>query len=103
MKKREKVDHDDYWRCVQAAVADLRSGRFAEADALLRQAIALDYSRPEVYNALGIMMELQGNRWQAQNYYRAALSLDPGYAPSRNNLDRTVGLWKPGQHVSKEA
>ncbi len=81
-----------YRQYIAEAVAAVRSRRFDESDTYLRRALAVDYSRPEAFNALGILMEFQGNPLQAQNYYRAALSLDPTYVPARNNLDRTVGL-----------
>jgi Flp pilus assembly protein TadD len=81
-----------YRRCIAEAVLALRNDRAEEGETYLRCALALDYSRPEAFNTIGILMEIWGKSLQAQNYYRAALSLDPTYKPARNNLDRTVGL-----------
>jgi Flp pilus assembly protein TadD len=81
-----------YRQCIAEAVLAVRSDHADEGEVCLRRALALDYSRPEAFNTIGILMEIRGKSLQAQNYYRAALSLDPTYKPARNNLDRTVGL-----------
>jgi hypothetical protein len=44
---------------------------------------------------LGALMEIQGDRAEAQKNYRAALSLDPSYEPAIKNLQRsTNGRWR---------
>lgn len=92
MKKKKMLNEDIYHCFIQEAIDSIRSKHFDEAEAILQHAVALDYSKPEVYNTLGIIMENRGNLVQAQTYYRTALSLDPTYTPAQNNLDRTVGL-----------
>jgi hypothetical protein len=39
---------------------------------------------------LGVLLEMKEDLLQAQKMYRAALSLDPTYAPANENLHRTV-------------
>jgi tetratricopeptide (TPR) repeat protein len=56
----------------------------------LRKAIGVDSSRAEAFNLLGIALELEGKRLDAQKHYRAAIALDPTYEPARRNLDRTT-------------
>jgi Flp pilus assembly protein TadD len=56
----------------------------------VRKAIFLDPVRPEAFNLLGALMEIQGNREEAQKNYRAALSLDPSYVPAIKNLARST-------------
>jgi two-component system, NtrC family, sensor histidine kinase KinB len=55
------------------------------------KAIALDPSRPEAFNMLGAVQELQGDRAEAMKNYRVALDLDPTYEPARQNLVRPRG------------
>ena len=62
----------------------------------IRKAISFDPSRPEGFNLLGILMEMQGDRLEAQKNYRAALSLDPSYKPALENLSRST-TWQPRQ------
>ena len=60
----------------------------------LREAIGQDPSRPEAFNLLGAATALKGEVYQAQNYYRAALALDPTYAPALTNLEHS-GMFSP--------
>ena len=60
----------------------------------MRRAIFLDPARPEAFNLLGALLEIQGDRIEAQKNYRAALSLDPSYEPAIKNLQRSTE-WKP--------
>ena len=61
----------------------------------VRKAISLDPARAEAFNLLGAIMEIRGDRNDAQKNYRTALSLDPSYKPAANNLQRsTQGRWK---------
>ena len=58
----------------------------------VRQAIAADATKPEAFNLLGVLLEMGGNKLEAQKKYRAALALDPTYKPAGENLSRTAGL-----------
>ena len=63
----------------------------------VRQAIAADATKPEALNLLGILLEISGNKLEAQKNYRAALALDPTYKPAQENLSRTTGLTSGGE------
>ena len=61
----------------------------------VRSALFVDPGRPEAFNLLGALMEIRGDRLEAQKNYRAALSLDPSYEPAIRNLHRsTNGRWR---------
>lgn len=96
MNNLQSPDEELYHSFISKAIDAIRNDQLGEGDACLRQALAFDYSRPEAFNALGFLMEKQGNRLKAQDYYRVALSLDPTFIPARNNLDRSVGLSEAG-------
>ncbi len=92
MNKSQQSDEELYHNFIARAIDAIQNNQLNEGDTYLRQALAFDYSQPDAFNALGLLMEKQGNRLKAQNYYRVALSLDPTFSPARNNLDRSVGL-----------
>lgn len=56
----------------------------------IKKAISSDPSRPEGYNIIGVLYEIENDARSAQKYYRAALSVDPTYAPAARNLTRTT-------------
>lgn len=62
----------------------------ADAVAYIRKAVGLDPTRPEAFNLLGVAVHLSGQQYEAQNYFRAALALDPTYKPADENLERSV-------------
>ncbi len=48
-------------------------------------------------------MEIRGDRLEAQKNHRAALSLDPSYAPAIKNLDRSTSWgWKQAKGIILE-
>ncbi len=63
---------------------------FTTAMEFVRKAIAIAPNRPEAFNFLGALTEISGAVTEAQKLYRAAISLDPTYAPARENLSRTT-------------
>lgn len=94
---REKLDEQkvaDYGSAIELAKRSIGNRHFAGAIEHLRRAIFLDPARPEAFNLLGALMEIQGDRIEAQKNYRAALSLDPSYEPAIKNLQRSTE-WKP--------
>jgi DNA-binding NtrC family response regulator len=95
---REKLDErkeGDYSFCVELAKRSIGDRHFNAAVEHVRKAIYTDPSRPEAFNLLGALMEIQGDRLEAQKNYRAALSLDPSYDPAIKNLQRsTNGRWR---------
>jgi len=95
---REKLDEQklaDYSSCIEVAKRSIGDRHFGAAVELVRRAIYIDPSRAEAFNLLGALMEIQGDRFEAQKNYRTALSLDPSYEPAIKNLSRsTDGKWK---------
>jgi DNA-binding response OmpR family regulator len=95
---REKIDEQkatDYASLIELAKRCIGDRHFDAAVEHLRKAIFLDPGRPEAFNLLGALMEIKGDRLDAQKNYRAALSLDPSYEPAIKNLQRsTEGRWR---------
>jgi len=95
---REKLDEQkgvDYGSSIELAKRCIGDRHFDAAVEHVRKAVSLDPSRPEAFNLLGALMEIRGDRIEAQKNYRAALSLDPSYEPAIKNLQRsTNGRWR---------
>ena len=95
---REKLDEMksiDYSSSIELAKRCIGNRQFDAAAEYVRKAIFVDTRRPEGFNLLGALMEIQGDRAEAQKNYRAALSLDPSYEPAIQNLHRsTTGKWR---------
>ncbi len=95
---REKLDEKkavDYGSSVELAKRCIGDRHFDAAIEHVRRAISLDPGRPEAFNLLGALTEIQGDRIEAQKNYRTALSLDPSYEPAIKNLQRsTSGSWR---------
>jgi DNA-binding response OmpR family regulator len=89
MKKEDLTTYDDF---VEYAKRYINERNLSQAGEYLQEALAADSSRPEAFNLLGIILELQGDRVEAQKRYRAALALDAAYEPAQKNLDRSVKL-----------
>jgi DNA-binding response OmpR family regulator len=90
---REKLDEQkvaDYGSSIELAKKSIANRHFDAAIEHARKAIFLDPSRPEAFNLLGALLEIRGDRIEAQKNYRAALSLDPSYAPAIKNLERST-------------
>jgi DNA-binding response OmpR family regulator len=81
-----------YDECVDRGRDEIRHDRFEEARPWVCRALALDPSRPEAANLLGVLEDLTGRPMQAQKYYRVALELDPRYQAARENLERSTTL-----------
>jgi DNA-binding response OmpR family regulator len=90
---REKLDEKrafDYTSSIELAKRSVGDRHFDAAVEHLRHAIFIDPGRPEAFNLLGALMEIKGDRIEAQKHYRAALSLDPSYEPAIRNLQRST-------------
>jgi len=90
---RENLDERkvaDYGASVELAKKSIGNRHFDAAIEHTRKAIFLDPARPEAFNLLGALTEIQGDREEAQKNYRAALALDPSYAPAIKNLARST-------------
>jgi FixJ family two-component response regulator len=86
----------DFESRLELAKRCLTQRDFGAAAEHVRRAIALDSSRPEAFNLLGAVLEIGGEHLQAQKNYRAALALDPSYAPAQQNLHRSVQMRPEG-------
>ena len=66
----------------------LNGRRFAEAEALLRKAIALRVDSAEGHNLMGVLHELREEHDESFREYRAAIKADKHYEPARHNIAR---------------
>ena len=101
---RGKLDEQkavDYASFIELAKRCVGDRHFDAAIEHVRKAISLDPARPDAFNLLGALMEIQHNVLDAQKYYRAALDLDPTYEPARDNLDRST-RWHRGESIVLE-
>jgi DNA-binding response OmpR family regulator len=92
----EAGEEPSYAGCLQQAKAAVESYDFAGATSWVQRAIYVDTSRPDAFNFLGVLLELQNDRLAAQKYYRAALALDPTFEPAQKNLSRSTQLSPTG-------
>ena len=73
----------------------LESGRLEKASARLRQAAMLSPRDPEILTDFARVLERAGNRQGAEAGYRAALTLDPGFAEAALALGGLLEtLWR---------
>lgn len=75
---------------LEQAKGAMQRGNFGAAETALKAAIEGKPSNAEALTLMGVLCESRGNKIEAQKYYRAALSFDPGYSPARRNLERVV-------------
>jgi len=75
-------------QCLRQIRSYLRSQHYNEAEELVHRALLANPGQAEVYNLLGILLELRGKGTDAQKLYRAALGMEPTYRPAAENLDR---------------
>jgi tetratricopeptide (TPR) repeat protein len=61
-------------------------GKFGDAIEILRQAIFADQRNAPLWNTLGSVLLESGDPFQAETFYREALSVDPGFARAWHNL-----------------
>jgi Flp pilus assembly protein TadD len=67
--------------------ANLGLGRLGQSEALLRDAVKADETRPESWNNLGVVLMEQGKTAEAAQIFRKAYALDDGQSDSvRDNL-----------------
>ena len=101
---RGKLDEQKavgYASIIELAKRCVGDRHFDAAIEHVRKAISLDPARPDAFNLLGALMEIQHNVLDAQKYYRAALDLDPTYKPAKDNLDRST-RWHRGENIVLE-
>lgn len=86
----------DYATHLALAKRSINQRRFVQAMEYIKQAIAVDPGRPEAFNLLGVLQEIDGDRHDALKNYRIALDLDPNYEPALRNLSRSGDFHAPG-------
>lgn len=52
---------------------------------------------PEVYNLLGILYELNGDRLKAGKFYRVSYYMDQTFSAPAENLDRVCSFFAHGK------
>jgi len=87
-KQGESHGYEDYLALARQRISE---GHFEVAGVYAQKAIFLNPDRPGALNLLGGIAEVKGNRLEAEEYYRAALTRDPGYGPAKLNLERLAG------------
>ena len=97
--KREELDEasaEDYGSLIELAKLHISNREFGLARETAQKAIAFDPKHPEAYNLFGALLEIKGDRLEAQKFYRAALDIDPTFKPAWANLERTASWNKFG-------
>jgi DNA-binding response OmpR family regulator len=79
-----------FQECVEYAKRMLTERNWSEADVYLKKAIGVDPLKPEPWNLIGVMLEMQGQLLEALRMYRGALAVDPSYQPAQGNLARAT-------------
>jgi DNA-binding NtrC family response regulator len=103
--QRDQLDGqkaEDYSSRLELAKRSVADRQFAAAIDHVRKAIALDPSRPEAFNLLGALFEIDRNVPEAEECYREALKLDPSHQPAKENLERATRSRRHGETVSEE-
>src|SRR5271166_5537500 len=75
---------------VNLGYVELGRGGFEQARRDFLRARELNQDIPAPHHALGVLAEAEGKTLQAESFYRAALKVDPGFAPARANLGRRL-------------
>ena len=84
-REGESQGYEDYLALARQRISE---GYFEVAGVYAQKAVFLNPDRPGALNLLGGIAEIKGNRLEAEEYYRAALTRDPGYGPATLNLER---------------
>jgi tetratricopeptide (TPR) repeat protein len=81
---------------INLGYVELRRGNFEAARRDFAKARGLNPDIPGPQHALGLVADKEGSWQEAEKHYRAALAVDPGFAPARANLARR--LYARGQY-----
>ncbi len=98
--EREGLDEEssvDYPSLIELTKRHISNREFSRAHATIRKAIAADPAHAEAYNLLGVLLEIEGDWYHAQKFYRAALDIDPAFKPALANLERSTSREKSGK------
>jgi tetratricopeptide (TPR) repeat protein len=75
---------------VNLGTIEMNRGNFERAHHDFVKARDLNPDLPSPHHALGLLADRQGSVADAEKHYRAALKVDPGFAPARVNLARRL-------------
>jgi len=75
---------------VNLGLVELERGNFTRAKQLLERARRINEHVAQPHHGLGVLAERVGDAAAAAAHYRAALEVDPGFAPARLNLARLL-------------
>ncbi len=75
---------------VNLGYVELGRGNLEQAHRDFLRARELNQDIPVPHHALGLLAEREGRGDRAEGHYRAALRVDPGFAPARANLARVL-------------
>jgi Flp pilus assembly protein TadD len=81
---------------VNLGYVELRRGNFEQARGDFMHARDINQDIPVPHHALGLLADIEDRGAEAEKHYRAALKVDPGFAPARANLARR--LFARGQY-----
>jgi len=79
---------EDFEGFITLAKNAINKRDFSKAKEMLNKATSLNSEKPEPFNLLGIIYEMQHQQQEAMKMYRAALALDPSYKPANENIER---------------
>jgi two-component system, OmpR family, alkaline phosphatase synthesis response regulator PhoP len=103
--RRDQLDGqkaEDYSSRLELAKRCVADRQFAAAIDHVRKAISLDPGRPEAFNLLGALLEIDRNVPEAEECYREALKLDPSHGPAKENLERSTRSRRHSETPSEE-
>jgi DNA-binding response OmpR family regulator len=103
--QRDQLDEQkavDYSSCLELAKRSVADRKFAVAIDHVRTAISLEPGRPEAFNLLGTLLEIDRNVPAAEECYREALKLDPSHRPAKENLERSARSRPQSETVGDE-
>ncbi|MGM0603074.1 MAG: response regulator [Bacillota bacterium] len=83
--EKEVESFEDYIILAKNAI---NKRNFSKAKEMLQKATSENSEKPEPFNLLGIIYEMQHKQPEAMKMYRAALALDPSYKPANDNIER---------------
>jgi len=92
--EREHIDESEAISSFEAALefakGCINKRDYAKAYVYLKKAVSLETAKPEPYNLMGALHELDNELLEALKMYRAALAVDPAYKPAESNLKRAT-------------
>jgi DNA-binding response OmpR family regulator len=103
--QRDQLDEQkavDYSSCLELAKRCVADRKFAVAIDHVRRAISLEPGRPEAFNLLGTLLEIDRNVPAAEECYREALKLDPSHRPAKENLERSARSQRHSEAVGDD-